>query len=218
MKKKAIGGLISIAKISKFFNRESKLKLVHGLILTPMDFCNALLSRLPSTDLHGRQMFLSAAVRFIVNKPRYNTEWITPRAFELHFLPVKARIEYNICLLAHKYILSGGLRHINNLLQPVLVSSLRSWASNRLIEPVFQEKLLKSDPFASVHHVCTTSYRLSCALLMTCLLLGKNLKLIILKKMQRLQRVIFELETFWAAHFCTLIVVVFPPVSAQWWR
>ena len=34
VKKKAIGGLINIAKISKFIDRESKLKLVHGLILT----------------------------------------------------------------------------------------------------------------------------------------------------------------------------------------
>ena len=34
VKKKAIGGLINIAKISKFFDRESKLRLVHGLTLT----------------------------------------------------------------------------------------------------------------------------------------------------------------------------------------
>ena len=32
VKKKAIGGLINIAKISKFIDRESKLKLVHSLI------------------------------------------------------------------------------------------------------------------------------------------------------------------------------------------
>ena len=52
-KKKAIGGLINIAKISKFIDRESKLKLVHGSILTQIDFCNALLHGLPNTDLHG---------------------------------------------------------------------------------------------------------------------------------------------------------------------
>ena len=52
VKKKAIGGLINIAKISKFIDRESNLKLVHGLNLMQMDFCNALLYGLPNTDLH----------------------------------------------------------------------------------------------------------------------------------------------------------------------
>ena len=69
VKNKAIGGLINIAKTSKFIDRESKLKLVHDLILTQIDFCNALLYRLTSTDLHGIQMILNAAVRIIVNMP-----------------------------------------------------------------------------------------------------------------------------------------------------
>ena len=92
VKKKANGGFINIAKISKFIDRESKLKLVHGFILTQIDFCNALLYGQPNTDLHGLQMILSGAVRIIVNMPRYSTNRITPRAIELHFLPVKARI------------------------------------------------------------------------------------------------------------------------------
>ena len=71
VKKKAIGGLINIEKISKFIHRESKLKqLVHGFILTQIDFCNALLYGLANTDLHGLQMILNAAVRIILNMPR----------------------------------------------------------------------------------------------------------------------------------------------------
>ena len=41
--KKAIGGLINIAKLSKFIDRESKLILVYGLIMTQINFCNVLL-------------------------------------------------------------------------------------------------------------------------------------------------------------------------------
>ena len=43
LKKKAMGGPIGIAKVSKFIHGESKLKLVHGLIMTQIEFCNALL-------------------------------------------------------------------------------------------------------------------------------------------------------------------------------
>ena len=147
VKKKAIGGLINIAKISKFIDRESKLKLVHSLILTQIDFCNALLYGLPNTDLHGLQMILNAAVRIIMNMPRYSTDRITPRAIELHFLPVKARIEYKICLLAHKSLLSGEPRYLKNLLQPVPISSLRSSASNRLIEPFLSRQITQERAF-----------------------------------------------------------------------
>ena len=95
-------------KILKFIDREFKLKLVHGLILTQIDFCKALLYGLPNTDFHGFQMILNAAVRIIVHMPRYSTDTITQRAIELHFLPVKVRIDFKICLLAHKSLLLGG--------------------------------------------------------------------------------------------------------------
>ena len=107
VKKKAIGSLISIAKISRFNDRESKRKLVHGLILTPLDFCNVLLYGLPNTDLHGIQMILNAAVGIIANMLRYSTDRFTQRTFELNFLPVKARMEYMICLITHKTLPSG---------------------------------------------------------------------------------------------------------------
>ena len=66
---------------------------------------------------------------------------ITPRAIELYFLHVKARIEYTICLLAHKALLSGEPRYLKNLLQPVSNSSFRSSASNRLIEPFLSRQI-----------------------------------------------------------------------------
>ena len=80
-------------------------------------------------------MILIVAVRIIVNIPRYNTDRITPRAVELHFLSVKARVEFKICFLADKSFLSGEPRYIRNPLQPVLISSIRSSTSNRLVEP-----------------------------------------------------------------------------------
>ena len=60
---------------------------------------------LPNADCHGPQLILNAAVRITVNMSMYSTERITPRAIELNFLPVKARKEFKICLLAHKSLL-----------------------------------------------------------------------------------------------------------------
>ena len=82
----------NIAKLLKFIDKESQLKLVGGFFLTQIGFWNALLSELPKKDLHGLQMNLQiVAVRIIENKPRYSTDRITSKAIELHFWPVKAR-------------------------------------------------------------------------------------------------------------------------------
>ena len=90
-KKKALGGIKNNAKISKFIDKDSKLKLVHWFILTQIDLCSSLLNGLPNTDLHGLQMILKAAMRIPVNMPSYSTDTITPRAVEFYFLLVKAR-------------------------------------------------------------------------------------------------------------------------------
>ena len=41
-------------------------------------------------------MIKNTAVRIIMSMSRYSTERITPRTFELYFLPVKVRIESRI--------------------------------------------------------------------------------------------------------------------------
>ena len=87
---------------------------MHDLILTRIDFCNALLYGLLNTELHGPQMILNASLRIIVNMPRYSTVKNTARDIEMHFLPVKARIELKIGLLAHKILLSGEPRILRN--------------------------------------------------------------------------------------------------------
>ena len=41
-KRKAIGGLINVAKISSLVVKKSRLKLVHGLVISQIDFCNSI--------------------------------------------------------------------------------------------------------------------------------------------------------------------------------
>ena len=73
--------------------------------------------------------------------PRYSIDRVTSRATKIPFLPVRSRIEYNICLVAHKSLFSGETRYIKNLLQPVLISSLRSSTSKRFVEPVLSRQI-----------------------------------------------------------------------------
>ena len=79
-----------------FIDRESKIKLVHGLTLKQIDFCKTLLYGLSNIDLHCRQIIMNDAAKIIVNMCTYSTDRIIPRTIELHLLPTEARIEFMI--------------------------------------------------------------------------------------------------------------------------
>ena len=138
VKRKVIGGLVNISKIAKFINKESRIKLVHGLVLSQLDYCNSLYYGLPNTVLHSFQMLLNSAARVIYQMPRFSRERITPKCIELHFLPIKARIEYKICILTYKALNFESPAYLADLLKPHEIISdmqLRNTGVGRLHEP-----------------------------------------------------------------------------------
>ena len=103
-------------------------------------------------------MILITPVRIIINMARYSTYRITPKAIELHCLPLEAGMEFKICLLAHKSLLSGEPRYFWNLHQSVPTSYLHSSASSRLVEP-FLLSQLNFKPSLSHYATCTWNQR-----------------------------------------------------------
>ena len=109
---------------------------MHGLVLSQLDYCNSLYYGLPNCDIHSLQMILNSAARIIVGMPRFSRARITPVCIELHFLPIRARVEYKICLLVYKAINFNEPRYISDLLKPFTTSSgLELRSAGRLSEP-----------------------------------------------------------------------------------
>ena len=79
-----------------------RVMLVTNLILSQLDYCNAILANCSSTELKPLKKVLHSSVRFIFNLKRY--EHITPYLYRLHFLPVPYRILYKLALLAYKIV------------------------------------------------------------------------------------------------------------------
>ena len=145
VKSKVIGNLINISRISKFLNKSSILKLVHGLILSKIDFCNSIFYDLPDCDLRSLQLVLNSAVRLVVGLPRFSREHMSPFLIDLHILPVKARIIYKICLLTYKALHSGEPKYLAELLhRRETTSSLRSSSVRTLEEPLIS-RLMSSN-------------------------------------------------------------------------
>ena len=69
---KAIGNLINISRISKYIDKNSRLKLVYGLVLSRVDFCNSLYANLPKYQIRELQIIISDAARLVCNVVRFS--------------------------------------------------------------------------------------------------------------------------------------------------
>ena len=94
---KAFRGLYNIRQIRKYLSAESTKCLIHAFVTSYLDYCNALLYKLPQNYQYDRlQKFLNAAARVTCLIPKF--AHITPVLRELHWLPVKFGVEFKIAL------------------------------------------------------------------------------------------------------------------------
>ena len=94
--------LYNIRRIRKYLSRRSTETLIHAFVSSRVDYCNSLLYGLPTYQLHKLQRVQNAAARLIFRESRYCH--VSPLLFNLHWLPVKFRIDFKILLLTYKAI------------------------------------------------------------------------------------------------------------------
>ena len=119
--------IYNLYMIKDFVNRKNLVTLVHSLIVSKVDYCNSLFIGLPNIILKRVQSVLNRAARLIFNlPPRVPT---TSSLIELHWLPLKARIEFKICLItfkAQKFNLASYIGELLSLSSHESTSGLRS--------------------------------------------------------------------------------------------
>ncbi len=82
--------LHDIRKIRPFLTEHAAQLLVQVLVISRLDYCNALLAGLPSNTIKPLQMIQNAAARLVFNEPK--KAHVTPLFISLHWLPVAARM------------------------------------------------------------------------------------------------------------------------------
>jgi hypothetical protein len=126
-----------LRSIRRQLGRDVTLRLVSAFVLARMDYCNALLAELPATTLAPLQRVQNAAARLVLCLKPW--DHITPALIELHWLPVRQRIAYKLCLLVHKSLTGQAPLYLSELLQPVSRissrSALRSATSSNILIP-----------------------------------------------------------------------------------
>lgn len=112
--------LYNIRHIRKYLSKEHTERLIHAFVTSRLDYCNGLLYGAPECHIKKLQRVMNASARLIYRSPKFCH--ITPILKELHWLPVRARIEFKILLITFKVIKGLAPKYLCDLIE-ILQSS-----------------------------------------------------------------------------------------------
>ena len=112
--KKAYGQIMNLGRIRAVLSENLKIMLVKTLVISQLDYSNAIYYNLPDYLIKKLERVLNAALRFIYGIKR--REDITPYYIKAHILPIRFRVEYKICLLTHKAVHGEAPEYIKSLI------------------------------------------------------------------------------------------------------
>ena len=111
--------------MSKYVSAGSLKTLAASFILSRFDYCNSLFKNLKNSQLDKLQKLQNFAAKVILGKSLY--DHVTPCLIELHWLPIKFRIDYKISLLVFKCLNGLAPPYLSELIEIYVPSrNLRS--------------------------------------------------------------------------------------------
>ena len=113
---KASFHLRGIGSIRHYITREVCHSLVIALVISHLDFCNALLSGLSACQVQRLRKIQNRVARLVTLTPPKLPA--TPARSELHWLPVGARVSLKVLVYAFKAINDLAPEHLSDLLMP----------------------------------------------------------------------------------------------------
>ena len=91
---------------------------MHSLIHSILDYCNSTFGALTETQIRRLQKIQNAGARFICGLHGTNRrQAITPYLKDLHFLPIRHRIEYKIALMVFKCMNNIAPKYLSSLIE-----------------------------------------------------------------------------------------------------
>ena len=113
--KTAMFNLLKIENIWPILNMEACKTLVHGLVISHLDYSNAILAGLPDNTIKKLQRVQNIRAKIILNRDRRSS--VTECLKQLHWLLVRERIKHKTLTLVHKCLMDNASMHLQDLLQ-----------------------------------------------------------------------------------------------------
>ncbi|XP_038570659.1 uncharacterized protein LOC119899895, partial [Micropterus salmoides] len=141
--------LYNISKIRPYLTQYATQLLVQAMVISRIDYCNALLAGLPACAVKPLQMVQNAAALLVFDQPKRTH--VTPLFSHLHWLPVASRIKFKSLMLAYRVTTGSAPIYLNSIIQTYVPSHpLRSSNERRLALPSLHTKQSQSRLFSSV--------------------------------------------------------------------
>jgi hypothetical protein len=87
--------------------------LVSAFVFSRLDYCNAVLAGLPKSTTNTLQRVQNAAARLVLDLgPR---DGVTSAMRQLHWLPVRYRVKYKLCVLMHAVVIHQSPAYITDV-------------------------------------------------------------------------------------------------------
>ena len=99
---------------AKYLTSECTEKLIHEFITSRLDYCNSLLYGVPDHHVQNLQRVMNASARLIFCAPKHCH--ITPLLQQLHWLPIRQRIEFKILLITYKVLQGSAPKYLIDLI------------------------------------------------------------------------------------------------------
>jgi len=107
--------LYNISKIRKYLEPETCRTLMQSLVTSHLDYANGILANLPDESLKPMERIQSMAAKITLGRSKYDSR--TQALKDLHWLPIKQRIHYKICLMVHKCMNNEAPKYLQDLLR-----------------------------------------------------------------------------------------------------
>ena len=114
--KTAIANFVRICNIQKYLTTDTCSTLILGLCVSHLDYANALYYGLPNKTISYLQMVQSMCAKLTLRKSKYDST--TEALLQLHWLPIRHRINFKIATITHKCIYGTAPQYLKDLLIP----------------------------------------------------------------------------------------------------
>jgi len=124
----------NIGRIRRFISADATKALMQGLVLSRLDYCNAMYGGLASTLIMKLQRVQNMAARIITQTDKY--DHITPVLIDLHWLPIARRIQFKILVYTYKSLNALAPEYLCDMVKVYKPRrSLRSATTGALVVP-----------------------------------------------------------------------------------
>uniref|UniRef100_A0A670HMU9 Reverse transcriptase domain-containing protein n=1 Tax=Podarcis muralis TaxID=64176 RepID=A0A670HMU9_PODMU len=138
----AVYQLHLVRRLRPYLPADCLARVVHALVISRLDYCNALYVGLPLKVTRKLQLIQNAAARLVTGSGR--RDHITPVLKDLHWLPVSFRAQFKVLVLTFKALNGLGPVYLKERLHPHRSArTLRSSSEGLLAVPSLREVKLQ---------------------------------------------------------------------------